>query len=93
MRISEDLVTNRYWCDFEAPGMFLAQRNAATKKAKFDRVSANSRTRMFDLCSLDQTKHHQALDLGVRGIDRPNDAPLAASESRECVAVDSHDRL
>jgi hypothetical protein len=93
MRISEDLVTNRYWCNFEAPGMFLAKGNSTTKKAEFHRIAADRRTRVFDLRTLDETKYHQALDLRVRSIYCPNNALLAALEGCKCVAVDRHDCL
>jgi hypothetical protein len=93
MRISEDLVTNRYWCNCEAPGMFLAEGNPTTEKAKFHRIAADRRTRVFNFRALHETKHHQALNLRVRRIYCSDNAFLAAFKGCECVAVDSHDCL
>ena len=58
--------------------MGLAQRNAATEKAKFHRVATNRRTGVFDLGTLHQAEHHQALNLWIRGIYCPDNASLAA---------------
>jgi hypothetical protein len=61
--------------------MLLAQRDSATEETKFHWVATDSGACMLDFGALHQAKHHEALNLWVRGINRPDDAFLATFQS------------
>jgi len=93
MRISERLVTSRYRRNFEVLCMFLSQRNTAAKKPELHRIPTDRGAGVLHFGAFDQAKYHQALHLRIDGIDKMDDALLAALKCRECVAVYFHNCL
>ena len=90
MRVSEGLVTSPYRRNLEEPGVLLAERNAVTKQAEFNRVSADRGARVLDLGTLDKSEDHEALHLGVGSVNGLDNASLTAFQGCERVTVESH---
>jgi hypothetical protein len=76
-RVSEALVTAVAACHSEVTGLLASQRDAAAKEPKFHWVAAKRGTGKFDISTLNETQHHQALNLWIRGINGLNRAGLA----------------
>ena len=93
IRISDDLVTSHYWRDAEVPRMLLAQRDAAAKQLELHGVAPDRRTGVFDLRTLDEAQHHEALYLGIRGVNRLDDSFLTAFQASQCATVACHKYL
>ena len=89
-RVSEGLVPSHYRCNFEKTGMLLSQRNAVAEQPEFNRVATDCRTRMLDLCSLDEAENHETQNLGVRGVNSLDNTFLAAFQGCERVTVECH---
>ena len=92
-RVSVDLVTSRYGCNVKVLSMLLAQRDTATEKPEFHRIATDRGTCVLDFGALHEPKHHQALDLRVRGIDCLDNAFLAAFQGGQCAAISCHNSI
>ena len=77
----------------EVPRVFLAQGNTTSKQAKFHRIAADRRTLVLNLGTLDQTQHHEPLNLRIHCVNEFYDALLTAFQGRQGVTVDCHKRL
>jgi hypothetical protein len=62
-------------------GMLLAQGDGATEEAKLHRIATDCRARVLNFGAFDKAQNHKALYLGVRRVDCPDYALLAAFQS------------
>jgi hypothetical protein len=68
----------------KAPRLLVAQRNGCAVDPDLERVAAERPAQEHELGAFDEPEHHQALDGGIRGLDRFDPGAVTGLEIGNC---------